>query len=111
MVERLLVASVDCHLRRELGWVVQGPDFDYDDRPLRSRYHVRAALGAELSRNRLLQILSSKLLGRTNGVFEGVRWHGQKYIWRSTSNVLALAAMTLRHHHWLTFSKISHRSA
>jgi hypothetical protein len=65
MVERLLVASVDRHLRPELGGVVQGPDLDYNDWPLRSRYHVGAALGAELSRNRPLQILSNKLLGCT----------------------------------------------
>jgi hypothetical protein len=72
---------------------------------------MRAALGAELARHWLLKILARELLWGALGVFEAVRLYGKKYIWRATGDVLALSAVTLRLHHWVTLGRIAHRSA
>src|ERR1700757_737125 len=110
-MERLLVAGIDRHLRRELRRVVERADLDNHYRHPWPGHHVRAALRTKLARYRLFEVAAGKLLRYALGVFEAIRRHGQKQIRRATTDVLTFAAVTLSHHDRLTFGKVAHSAA
>src|SRR4029453_5581634 len=86
-------------------------DLDDDDRSVRARHDMGAAFGAEFPGDRLFQILARNLLGRAPAVFEAVGRHRPEHIGRTAGDVLAFAAMALRHHPRLAFGLIAHRAA
>ncbi len=98
LMKRLLVDSEDRHLRAavELG-IVERSHFHDDDRTARRPgRHVRAAVGAELARHRILEVAARELLGRALGVGGSPRlgmttnmlgappvmnWHSRQWHW------------------------------
>jgi len=112
-MENLLVNREYCHLpSTKKARVVERPHFQDDGgqtRPPRSQ--MRAAFGAEFSRDRPLNIASRKLLRFPLRVTESIGWHEKEHVGRAAADILAFTAVALRLQHRLAFSHIAHDAA
>jgi hypothetical protein len=108
VVEGLLVNRVNRQFRLKLTRVVKRSDLYHYQWMIGSRYHVRPAFRAKLSRHGLFEVAPGKLLRRSLGVFETIRSHRKKHVGRPTSDVLALAAMALRLHEGIALGHIAY---
>jgi hypothetical protein len=112
-VEFLLVDCEDCHIwAAEQARVIECADFDYYcGHSARARDKVGSAVGAELSRDRPLEIASDELFGGALDVRKARNGHRDEDVGRSAGDILTLAAVTLGLHHRLAFRNVAYRTA
>src|SRR2546429_4644384 len=72
---------------------------------------MRAAFGAEFPRHGAFEIAARELPGRSLGKAEAVARHQDEHVGRASADVLTLAAVALRLHHWLALGQIAHLAA
>jgi hypothetical protein len=107
---RLLVASIDRHVRRSVGlWIVQRARLqDHRRKAWGPRDDMGSTVRAELARHGTLDVLARELLWRSLRVPETGNRHGHEHVGRASRDVLAFTAMTLRLHHRLAFRLVAH---